>query len=179
MAQDVALWGVAYTDVPEVRVPKQGGGMAAFYDVSDTTAAAADVAQGKLFHTADGTLTTGTASGGGGKAVQYRYGVGTAYTGGVYKDSKLSITVEKTGTYNIMCSCARANGGSVSNYGVQIYVNDSPVGSVHNNFIANNAYGMLIKESGISLTAGDRVSPYYKSTSSYSISVFNLILQEI
>lgn len=66
MAQDVALWGVAYTDVPEVRVPKQGGGMAAFHDVSDTTASAADVAQGKLFHAADGTLTTGTASGGGG-----------------------------------------------------------------------------------------------------------------
>lgn len=66
MAQDVALWGVAYTDVPEVRVPKQGGGMAAFHDVSDTTAQAADVAQGKLFHAADGTLTTGTASGGGG-----------------------------------------------------------------------------------------------------------------
>lgn len=66
MAQDVALWGVVYTDTPTIQVPKSGGGMAAFHDVTDTTAAAADVAQGKLFHAADGTLTEGTASGGGG-----------------------------------------------------------------------------------------------------------------
>ena len=66
MAQDVALWGAVYTDVPEVRVPQSGGGTASFFDVSDTTATASDVAQGKLFHASDGTLTTGTASGGGG-----------------------------------------------------------------------------------------------------------------
>ena len=35
-------------------------------DISDTTAVAGDVAQGKYFYTADGTKTAGTASGGGG-----------------------------------------------------------------------------------------------------------------
>ena len=47
-------------------LPKTGGGTASFTDVTDTTAAAADVASGKYFYTAAGVRTAGTASGGGG-----------------------------------------------------------------------------------------------------------------
>lgn len=65
MAQNVIINGVTYQNVPEVDIPKSGGGTAAFFDVTDTTAAAADVASGKYFHAADGTLTEGTSSGGG------------------------------------------------------------------------------------------------------------------
>lgn len=65
MAQNITLLGASYSGVPSVVLPKTGGGTASFTDVTDTTAAAADVASGKLFHAADGTLTTGTASGGG------------------------------------------------------------------------------------------------------------------
>lgn len=66
MAQNVTVAGASYSDVPSVVLPKTGGGSATFTDVSDTTAAAADVASGKYFYTAAGVKTAGTATGGGG-----------------------------------------------------------------------------------------------------------------
>lgn len=66
MAQNVVINGVQYNDCPEVDIPKVGGGTATFTDVTDTTAAAADVASGKYFYTAAGVRTQGSASGGGG-----------------------------------------------------------------------------------------------------------------
>ena len=68
MAQNITLWGASYSAVPSVTLPKTGGGTASFTDVSDTTAAAADVASGKYFYTSAGVLTQGTASGGGGSS---------------------------------------------------------------------------------------------------------------
>lgn len=66
MAQNITLLGASYSDCPAVLLPKTGGGTARFDDATVTTAAASDVAQGKIFLAADGTITTGTASGGGG-----------------------------------------------------------------------------------------------------------------
>ena len=37
MAQNVVINGVTYQSVPEVNIPKSGGGTAAFYDTSDAT----------------------------------------------------------------------------------------------------------------------------------------------
>lgn len=37
MAQNVIINGVTYSSVPEVNIPKSGGGTAAFYDISDAT----------------------------------------------------------------------------------------------------------------------------------------------
>ncbi len=65
MSQNITLLGASYSDVPSVTLPKTGGGTATFTDVTDTTAAAADVASGKYFYTAAGVRTAGTASGGG------------------------------------------------------------------------------------------------------------------
>lgn len=64
MAQDITLLGASYSAVPAVVLPKTGGGSASFTDVTDTTAAAEDVASGKYFYTASGERTEGTASGG-------------------------------------------------------------------------------------------------------------------
>lgn len=68
MAQDITLMGASYSAVPAVTLPKTGGGTASFTDVTDTTAAAADVASGKYFYTAAGVRTAGTSSGGGGSS---------------------------------------------------------------------------------------------------------------
>ena len=64
MAQDITLMGASYSAVPAVTLPKTGGGTASFTDVTDTTAAASDVASGKYFYTAAGVRTAGTSSGG-------------------------------------------------------------------------------------------------------------------
>lgn len=70
MAQnDISLMGAVYPDVPAVTLPIDGGGTAKFTDVSDTTASASDVAQGKYFYTSSGVYTEGTASGGGAAVV--------------------------------------------------------------------------------------------------------------
>lgn len=69
MAQNITLMGASYSAVPGVQLPKTGGGTALFTDVTDTTAAAADVATGKYFYTAAGVRTEGTNAGGGGGSV--------------------------------------------------------------------------------------------------------------
>lgn len=69
MGQNISLWGATYTGAEGLKVPKSGSGIALFCDPSGVTATAADVAAGKLFLTAAGVLTQGTASGGGGGLV--------------------------------------------------------------------------------------------------------------
>lgn len=68
MAQNITLLGASYTAVPAVTLPKTGGGTAKFSDASVTTAVESDVAEGKTFLLADGSIGMGTASGGGGSS---------------------------------------------------------------------------------------------------------------
>lgn len=84
MAQNITLLGASYSAVPAVLLPKTGGGTASFTDVTDTTATAADVAQGVYFYTAAGVRTAGSGSGGGIDGDDLAYGgafVGTAIVG--------------------------------------------------------------------------------------------------
>ena len=50
MAQNVVINGVTYSDVPEVDIPKSGGGTAVFYDTSDADAGQGDVLSGKTYY---------------------------------------------------------------------------------------------------------------------------------
>jgi len=64
MAQNVVINGVTYQSVPEVDIPKSGGGTAKFYDTAGATATAADVLDGKAFFGASGAGTGSMASNG-------------------------------------------------------------------------------------------------------------------
>lgn len=83
MAQNITLLGASYSDVPAVELPITGGGTARFDDASVTTATASDVASGKVFLASDGTVTTGTSSGGSSswtKVAETSYQVSTSST---------------------------------------------------------------------------------------------------
>ena len=57
MAQNVIINGVTYQNVPEVDIPKSGGGTAKFYDSAGADAVATDVLDGKKVVGANGEIT--------------------------------------------------------------------------------------------------------------------------
>lgn len=57
MAKNVVINGVTYSDVPEIDIPKSGGGTAKFMDTDDANAAAADVRSGKTAYIGSAKVT--------------------------------------------------------------------------------------------------------------------------
>lgn len=57
MAQNVVINGVTYSAVPEVDIPKSGGGTAKFYDTASADGDAGDVLSGKVVFGASGSIT--------------------------------------------------------------------------------------------------------------------------
>lgn len=110
MSKNITLLGASYSDVPAVTLPQTGSGTATFYDVSDTTAAAADVASGKYFYTSSGVKTQGTASGGGSSSPTLlgTLAVGTISTSSTTDtDTGKSITVKGIYDYDLLiCQCS-------------------------------------------------------------------------
>jgi hypothetical protein len=64
MAQNVIINGVTYQSVPEVDIPKSGGGTAKFYDTAGATAAAGDILTGKTAYGASGSVSGSMANNG-------------------------------------------------------------------------------------------------------------------
>lgn len=64
MAQNVIINGVTYQSVPEVDIPKSGGGTAKFFDTAGATAAAADILTGKAAYGPSGSVSGSMANNG-------------------------------------------------------------------------------------------------------------------
>ena len=64
MAQNVIINGVTYQSVPEVNIPKSGGGTAKFYDTAGADIVAADVLTGKTAFGASGSVSGNMANNG-------------------------------------------------------------------------------------------------------------------
>lgn len=64
MAQNVIINGVTYSSVPEVDIPKSGGGTAKFYDTASADAAAGDILSGKSAYNASGSVSGSMANNG-------------------------------------------------------------------------------------------------------------------
>ena len=111
MAQNITLMGASYSAVPAVTLPKTGGGTASFTDVTDTTAAASDVASGKYFYTAAGVRTQGTASGGGGASNIVQGTFTTGSSTGVAE----TFTINYTGSGYPIALMVYVDGGAYNN----------------------------------------------------------------
>lgn len=57
MAQNVVINGVTYSNVPEVDIPKSGGGTAKFYDTAGADFSASDLLSGKTGFGASGSVS--------------------------------------------------------------------------------------------------------------------------
>ena len=64
MAQNVVINGVTYQSVPEVDIPKSGGGTAKFYDTASADITGADVLTGKTGFGANGEVSGSMANNG-------------------------------------------------------------------------------------------------------------------
>ena len=174
MAQNITLLGASYSAVPAVNLPKTGGGTATFTDVTDTTAAAADVASGKYFYTSAGTRTQGTASAGSSKAHYAYIGMATR-TANSYGSTNASVTVTKAGTYTI--SYVAIRGSSSGTMGTNLHIGSS---SGSNNTTWNNGtYGQHVKLTNQTISANTTITVYATSgNNSRTIYVGNLIVDE-
>lgn len=119
MSQEVMIAGALFSDVPSIRVPDSQGNFHPFTDVSDTTAAAADVATGKYFYAADGTRTAGTSSGGGGASNMVQ---GT-FTTGSTRNTTQTVTLGYTGSGYPVALVVYVKDGMFNSHGDTVWYN--------------------------------------------------------
>lgn len=173
MAQNISLLGNSYSAVPSVNLPKTGGGTASFVDVTDTTASASDVANGKYFYTAAGVRTAGTSSGGG-SSMNVQVAQSTERVAGTTWAEVISLTCATAGTYDIYWSTFRTNTSGSS--GSRFYINDQLQGSSYTTF-TNHIQNIHL--TGVTLAQNDKVAVWTCSRgSNYYGYVGTLIIKQ-
>lgn len=177
MAQNVTVQGASYSAVPAVTLPKTGGGTATFTDVTDTTAAAADVASGKYFYTAAGVRTQGTASGGGGSGLTllatYNFGSFSGSATSATNTNK-SMTVTGYNDYDVLIVDvsvnSTTNGRHTSTVSFVMVTGQTNVTTKDTYAVAGNKWNSKLSSSG---TATTRQSTTAYGIYAYSASVSN------
>ena len=170
MAQNITLLGASYSAVPAVRLPKTGGGTADFTDVTDTTAAAADVASGKYFYTSAGVRTQGTASGGGGSGLTLlkTTSLGSLSTSSTSAaDTGKSMTVTGYNDYDLLVVDVSVdtptNGRHTSTVSFVLLTGTSSVSTKNTYTVGSNKWNSKLSSSGTGSTR--------QSTSAYGVYV--------
>lgn len=169
MAQNITLLGASYSDVPAVTLPKTGGGTATFTDVTDTTAAAADVASGKYFYTDAGVRTQGTNSGGGGGSGLTKIGtlsigtISTSSTSATDTGKSLALATSAYSDYDMLvCVChtsPHTNGRHVATIRVVNFSATSSVSTKTSTQIATSTQHWKLSSSG-TMTMRSGTTPY-------------------
>lgn len=116
--KNISLLGATYSNVPGVTLPVSGGGSATFYEISDTTAAASDVASGKYFYTSAGVKTEGTNSGGGGAGYTLLWSGEISLSSVTTSATTLQTLTNITGAWDsskVLYLCARNKVGKANN----------------------------------------------------------------
>lgn len=146
------------------------------------TVSASELVSGSETKTANGTYDVTNlqtlvvnVSGSTGKNVQAYRGYDTVNVN-TYTATDVTLTVAKTGTYNISWMGYRNTTSGTS--GSQLYKNGVAVGSASTTFV--NSYGHSVSLSNQSLTKDDVLVVYARSrNASYVMGVGNLIIQEV
>lgn len=151
--------------------------------VTTTNLTAANIKSGVVVQVGDSAdsdrvlSVTGTYEGGGGssKNVQAYRGYATV-TATSYTATAVTITVAKTGTYNVSWMGYRNTNSGTS--GSQLYKNGTAVGSANTTFV--NTYGQSVSLTNQSFNQGDVLVVRARARStSYVMGVGNLIIEEV
>ena len=175
MAQNITLLGASYSAVPAVTLPKTGGGSATFTDVTDTTAAASDVASGKYFYTAAGVLTQGTNSGGGGGGIGTllaTLSMGTiSTTSTTATDTGKSISVSNANKYDlliVLTSCTKTNNRHYGTARVITLYNSSDATSRTSAYLSSYTQNWKVSNNVVQLRCGTTAQGIYPNSCTIS-----------